>query len=569
MAEILGAIASGITLAALFKTCVEAFDLIQTCRQQEVEYRKLKLRLNIEKCRLYIWGESMGLVDAADKTKQRPIDKLRFPKVVREILEELHQLFQDSSKIKDKYGCRRATSQDLFLDTQQSGPLNNLAASFSNFSIHVPDVSQKARKLQKVSWVIQDRKKFALLVKEIKDLIDSLQGITSTSASVPKQDGTMKRKLVGINDIETLSLIAEVCSEDHPDLADAVSTKADTISVVSTYYQRIAHWADNIQEIQPPVQIAERTVPDLESLTVTDLKHQVFQLMKELDEHKASLATFNPSSQLKTEATSSATSTSTSNLFSDNSQGSAPASPEYLGYAFSQPTTTTFVGSTFYPAPISSIPWNYHPGQFVSSMYQVPPMMTLQRGSSSGYGPMNGYYSPQAAFSMPTIGNVAPHNFYNMPAQYDPASANHFPPSPSMSPPSTSAGFQAEQTSQGTSSAFAGHKSHLPFQMTPQELQLQAQHQQHLLHDQLFEQYQVLQLQEQELRMQLYTQSLRRRTLPPPNQEPKITPVDDDEYKKAFPELPRPQSADTLRRAAPKPSETKSDRVYADVLLDP
>lgn len=48
------------------------------------------------------------------------------------------------------------------------------------------------------------------------------------------------------------------------------------------------------------------------------------------------------------------------------------------------------------------------------------------------------------------------------------------------------------------------HLRDLPFQMTPQELQLQAQHQQHLLHDQLFQQYQYLQMQEQELRLQLY-----------------------------------------------------------------
>ena len=53
----------------------------------------------------------------------------------------------------------------------------------------------------------------------------------------------------------------------------------------------------------------------------------------------------------------------------------------------------------------------------------------------------------------------------------------------------------------------------LPFQMTTQELQLQQQHQQHLLHDQLFQQYQYLQLQEQELRMQLHHQNLRQRGL--------------------------------------------------------
>ncbi|RMZ78967.1 hypothetical protein DV737_g3661, partial [Chaetothyriales sp. CBS 132003] len=53
----------------------------------------------------------------------------------------------------------------------------------------------------------------------------------------------------------------------------------------------------------------------------------------------------------------------------------------------------------------------------------------------------------------------------------------------------------------------------LPFQMTTQELQLQAQHQQHLLHDQLFQQYQYLQLQEQELRARLNQQQQQRGVL--------------------------------------------------------
>ncbi|KAK5096866.1 hypothetical protein LTS08_007356 [Lithohypha guttulata] len=48
------------------------------------------------------------------------------------------------------------------------------------------------------------------------------------------------------------------------------------------------------------------------------------------------------------------------------------------------------------------------------------------------------------------------------------------------------------------------HLRDLPFPMTPQELHAQQQHQQHLLHDQLFQQYQYLQMQEQELRLQLH-----------------------------------------------------------------
>jgi hypothetical protein len=63
MAEIIGLVASGMTIAGLFKICVEAFDLIQTGRHQELDVKKLTLRLNIEKCRLYTWGQVMGLTE--------------------------------------------------------------------------------------------------------------------------------------------------------------------------------------------------------------------------------------------------------------------------------------------------------------------------------------------------------------------------------------------------------------------------------------------------------------------------------------------------------------------------
>ena len=49
---------------------------------------------------------------------------------------------------------------------------------------------------------------------------------------------------------------------------------------------------------------------------------------------------------------------------------------------------------------------------------------------------------------------------------------------------------------------------HMPFTFTPQEVQAAQQQQRYLLHDQLFQQFQYLQAQEQELRAQLYSQGL-------------------------------------------------------------
>src|SRR5277367_6631162 len=92
----------------------------------------------------------------------------------------------------------------------------------------------------------------------------------------------------------------------------------------------------------------------------------------------------------------------------------------------------------------------------------------------------------------------------------------------------------ANTTSHRPSTRSATYLRNLPFQMTPQELQLQAQHQQHLLHDHLFQQYQYLQAQEQELRMQLHQQALMQGRMPSNISYPHIAfpshPIQDDSY---------------------------------------
>ena len=279
MAEVIAAIASGITLASLFKACIEAFDLIQTGRHQEADFKKLKLRLDIEKCRLYIWGEALGLTDSTEARPERPIDRLRFLEVVRKILELVIQLFHDSQKIRDKYGCRRAALNEQPIAAHGFGPTSNLAAAFANFSVRASPTQSSADITQSVTWVIHDRKKFGGLVAEIKELIDSLQGITSPCVPLADQTGVMRHKIVKINDSETLSLIADVCSEDHRDISEAASTKADTMSMASTDRQTVAAWTEDVHE--PLLEVEQISIPDLESLTVTELKHKLFEMMEE------------------------------------------------------------------------------------------------------------------------------------------------------------------------------------------------------------------------------------------------------------------------------------------------
>ena len=54
MAEAVGLFTSVITLAALFQICIEAFDIVRTYQPQALELKKLVMRLNVEKCGLYV-----------------------------------------------------------------------------------------------------------------------------------------------------------------------------------------------------------------------------------------------------------------------------------------------------------------------------------------------------------------------------------------------------------------------------------------------------------------------------------------------------------------------------------
>ena len=78
MAEVVGTVASAVTLASLFKLCLEVFDTIQATRNQRLEFKKLVLKFNIEKCRLYVWGQAMGLTSAGEPAQQCRLDHYQY-----------------------------------------------------------------------------------------------------------------------------------------------------------------------------------------------------------------------------------------------------------------------------------------------------------------------------------------------------------------------------------------------------------------------------------------------------------------------------------------------------------
>ena len=283
MAEIIGVIASGITLAALFKTCIEAFEIIQTGHNQELDLRKLVLRLNIEKCRLFTWGESMGLTDTPEDAELNVSASCQFKEVVTETLETIFQLFSDSKKLQDRYGCKEYLDSPAANSHEQTSQVKFLAAAFDNFKIAASWRERRSKVLIKARWAIHDRKKFASFISEIKELVDGLQHITQPLISSSHQGNAMKRRIENINDAETLDMVSDVCQEDHSELSRIALARAETISSTSTNRWNIDRWDYRIEAVEMEEMV------DLELLNITELKHQMFRMMRERRELESQL----------------------------------------------------------------------------------------------------------------------------------------------------------------------------------------------------------------------------------------------------------------------------------------
>jgi Prion-inhibition and propagation len=272
MAEVIGTVASALTIASLLKACLEAFELFRASQRQETELRKLSLRLNIEKCRLYTWGEAMGLTNPGLTNKPYPLEASPYRDLVKESLDIIFQLFHDSQKIKSKYGCREADLEQLLIsDREESSTLKHLAASFGNFKVRGIARDKAEKVVQKTYRVIHDREKFHLLIQEVQDLINGVQDITKGLSSIESQALMIKSHVMRISDEETLDMVSDVCEIDHPSIAEAASVRADTISMATTHRLDISDWTTAIATEQSD-DISEL---DVESLTITELKYVV------------------------------------------------------------------------------------------------------------------------------------------------------------------------------------------------------------------------------------------------------------------------------------------------------
>ncbi|KAL2044254.1 hypothetical protein N7G274_002959 [Stereocaulon virgatum] len=165
-----------IALAGLFSACVQCFDYFDSAKDYNRDFNFLNTKLQTQKTRLVLWGESVGLA-----TTEGPIQRLWWWEsalcrpVIQSILDCIHTIFQDAHHLTTRYGLRQLKEQP---DNKSDARWN----LFGLLSISKGRMKQRQRQTstaRKARWAIHDKAKFETLINDLRQFIDGLEQITN------------------------------------------------------------------------------------------------------------------------------------------------------------------------------------------------------------------------------------------------------------------------------------------------------------------------------------------------------------------------------------------------------
>lgn len=170
MAEVVGLVLGGISMAALVQTCTQAFDQVESARTYGREYQKSALKLSLLELRLTRW---VGSVIETVKQKNIVIGTSEDAEKVRELLGEIAETFQRAERYAVRHKTARPTEGHVNDDDDEEvATVDVLAHRVKTMALHRQKTSSFG---QRTRWALLDQRKFKRLLSDLGDSISELE----------------------------------------------------------------------------------------------------------------------------------------------------------------------------------------------------------------------------------------------------------------------------------------------------------------------------------------------------------------------------------------------------------
>jgi Prion-inhibition and propagation len=222
----LGLVGAVGVLAQIFDGCIKAYAFFTTAANLGRDSERLVCKIRIEEMRLLVWGREWGVVEGrleAHLQAESNSGNQRLRQLAVNILTELHRTITDFNKLQDRYGLR---------EEELSSPASEKAMAQKR--TESPSVAGRLRnELQlRAKWVIADKEKFTVLLRDLKDYNDGLEQLFPPSRLATLQRTWTNELLQSAQrDLGKLSLLETASSGVYPQLNASASLKALRINL--------------------------------------------------------------------------------------------------------------------------------------------------------------------------------------------------------------------------------------------------------------------------------------------------------------------------------------------------
>ncbi|OOQ83958.1 hypothetical protein PEBR_32643 [Penicillium brasilianum] len=245
--DVLGVSVGAVSLVTLFKTCLELFETFENGKNLGKDYEILSTKVGIERVRLALWGDSVGLTGLVPDQKEgsgqedgvdpRLVDP-RMVRAVSDILNCMRRLFEDSGSLTRRYGLQESTTTGVI--TVSSGE-NAVATTFHKTYVRLQASASRIQRgstlVAAARWAIKDKKRFERFVEDLRSFNDSLALLFPDIDAQARQ--AMADEIKESTDLNGLQIVEQAVADldGGESLVEAASVR---ITQLSQYTHSIA-----------------------------------------------------------------------------------------------------------------------------------------------------------------------------------------------------------------------------------------------------------------------------------------------------------------------------------------
>ncbi|KAL8783566.1 MAG: hypothetical protein Q9213_004556 [Squamulea squamosa] len=218
-----------LSVVATWKTCVQVFDIVDSGKKYGMDFEQLRIKLEVERIRLLLWGEAVGLNGAGNN--QQDLDALS-----RSLLGCIQYMFEHSERLRNNYGLREAANFTYETSGDDGTPASSQSMLGPIFKRAYEALRKSAKDRQrrtsikmKARWSIYDKKKFQNMIFEIKGCNDNLHSLFPNARK--KASESLMIEINESNDLDALHSLQEATANGHEEISETASVRLDELEV--------------------------------------------------------------------------------------------------------------------------------------------------------------------------------------------------------------------------------------------------------------------------------------------------------------------------------------------------